>query len=143
MITMVRKLTRVYLAFVLGAAAVALAVGPVVSADDKALSIKEIMAAGHKGDTALMAKVAQASKAGKWDDAQKFAKKLAENGTVLSKGMPKRGDAKSWDALAKKYADNTQAIADATEKKDAAATKTALGGLGASCKECHTAHRGK
>ena len=143
---MLRKLTRLSLAAVLGAGVVTLSVGPDLAAadkGDKAPSIKDIMSAGHKGDDALMAKTILASKGGKWDDAQKYAKKLAENGASLAKNTPKRGEADSWSKLAKKYAENTQVLADATDKKDGPATKAALETIGASCKECHMAHKGK
>lgn len=140
---MVRKLSRVSLAVALGAAVVALSVGAANSADEKVPAIKEIMRAGHKGDEALTAKIGQAAKSGNWADAQKYAKKLAENGAVLAKNTPKKGDPKSWEALATKYAANTKAVYEAAEKKDPQATKSAIGTIGASCKACHTAHRGK
>ncbi|MDB5307647.1 MAG: hypothetical protein JWO38_1849 [Gemmataceae bacterium] len=144
---MVRKLTRFSLVAALGAAVATQSVGPGLSADDKKSdevpAIKEIMSTGHKGDDALYAKITKSYKDGKWEDAQKAAKTLADNGAALGKNTPKRGEVKSWEALAKKYADNTKAVADATEKKDANATKTALGAIGASCKACHTAHKGK
>jgi hypothetical protein len=136
-------LTRVSLAAALTAVA-ALSVGSANSADEKTPTIKEIMRAGHKGDQALTAKIGQAAKAAKWGDAQALAKKLSENGAALAKNTPKKGDAKSWESLAAKYAENTKAVYEATEKKDAKATKAALDTIApATCKECHSAHRGK
>lgn len=126
-----------------GLAVLSLPVGTAISADTKTPTVKEIMSAGHKGDKALMAKVAAAVKGGKWDDAQKAAAKMAENGAALGKNTVKKGDAKSWETLAQKYADSTKALADATDKKDAAAVKSSMQAIGTSCKECHTAHRGK
>lgn len=140
---MVRMLSRVSLAVALGAAVVALSGSPASSADEKkAPPIKQIMKGAHGGEDAYVAKVVAASKGGNWEDAQKSAKALSEEGTALGKNTPKKGEAKSWDALAKKYAENTKAVYDATEKKDKAATGAALDTLRASCKECHTAHKG-
>ena len=130
-----------------GVAAVGLVAGRARTADDKkddtAPTVKQIMSMGHKGADALMNKIGAAAKAGKWDVAQKAATGLAENGAKLGKNVSKKGDAKSWEMLAKKYAEDTKAVAEAAEKKDADATKTALGTLGASCKACHDAHKGK
>lgn len=143
---MTRKLVQVGLCAALGVAAVALSFGPSAAANQKAekkLSIKEIMKAGHKGDDANMAKVTLAVKDGKWEDAQKYAKELADNGALLPKGMPKRGEAASWEEKSKKYAENTKALFEAATKKDATTTKAALETLGASCKACHDNHKGK
>jgi len=140
---MAQKWIRMALLAAFAVVVVAASVVPSVVAQDKKASIKEIMTAGHKGDDALFNKVKGAVKAGKWEDAQTAAKTLAENGAKLVKTTAKRGDKDSWDALAKKYAENTKALADATDKKDADATKTAIGSIGGSCKECHDAHRGK
>lgn len=145
---MVTKLTRVTLAAAFGLTILALAGGVSATAQDKkddkkVPPVKEIMKAGHKGDDAHMAKVVLAVKDGKWEDAQSHAKDLADNGTLLGKNTPKKGDPKSWEKLTTKYADNTKALYEATQKKDADASKAALENLGASCKECHSVHRGK
>lgn len=140
---MVRTLTRVALFAALALPVAALSVRPVISADEKVPTPKEIMSAGHKGDDALTARITLAVKGGKWDDAQMYAKKLAENGASLGKNTPKKGDPKSWESLTAKYAENTKAVHAATDKKDARATRAALETIGASCKMCHTAHRGK
>ena len=142
---MAQKWIRVALLAAFAAVVVAASVVPSVIAQDKdkKMSIKEIMGAAHKGDDNLINKIKSAVKAGKWEDAQTAAKTLAENGTKLGKNTPKRGDKDSWEMLTKKYAENTKAVADATEKKDADATKTAIGTVVGSCKECHDAHRGK
>ncbi len=138
-----QKWIRMALLAAFAGVVVAVSVVPSVVAQDKKMSIKEVMAAAHKGDDSLVNKIKGAVKAGKWEDAQAAAKTLAENGAKLEKTTPKRGEKDSWDKLAKKYAENTKAVADATDKKDADATKTALGTIGGSCKECHDAHKGK
>jgi cytochrome c556 len=130
-------------------AAVILAVSvvPGVTAQDKKAekvpSIKQIMTAAHKGDDTLITKVKAAVQEGKWEDAQKAAKKLSEIGAALGKNKPKRGEASSWETLTKAYAESTKAVADATEKKDADATTKALDTISESCKTCHQAHKGK
>jgi len=142
---MAQMWTRVALFAALGTAAVALALGHPASAGQKAekKSIKEIMQAGHKGADAQKARVTEAVKAAKWDDAQKAAKELADNGALLPKATPKRGDAASWEEKSKKYAENTKALYEATVKKDAAATKASLDTLNGSCMACHNNHKGK
>ena len=128
-------------------AVIGLAAGTAATAqdkkDDKAPTVKQIMAMGHKGADALMTKIGKAAKDGKWEVAQKAATGLAENGAKLGRNVTKKGDAKSWETLTAKYAEDTKAVADAAEKKDADATKTALATLGTSCKTCHDAHKGK
>ena len=144
---MSRKLTRFALCAAFGAAVVALSVESASSADekksDKVPPIKEIMKGAHGGDDAHVARIVAAVKGGKWEDAQKSSKALAEEGAVLGKNTPKRGDAKSWETLAKKYAETTKAVHEATDKKDKDATGAALDTLRASCKECHMSHKGK
>lgn len=144
---MLRKLLKVTTAGLLGLLAVVFAQSGTITAeekkDEKKKTSKEIMAAAHKGDDALAAKITLAVKDGKWEEAQKLAKQLAEGGALLPKASPSRGDAKSWEDLAAKYATNTKAVSDAAEKKDGDAAKSALETLNASCKTCHMAHKGK
>ncbi|WP_439626610.1 cytochrome c [Gemmata sp.] len=141
---MLRKITSVVAG--LGMAALVLAFGGFGTAaddkkDDKTPTIKEIMAKGHKGTEAYMGKVKAAVKAEKWDDAQKYAKAMSVFGAALGKNKPKKGDADSWKTLSEKYAGDTKALFDATEKKDAKAANDALGTIGESCKACHTPHK--
>lgn len=111
--------------------------------DEKKLTTKQIMMAGHKGADALFEKVKAAVKDKKWDDASTAAKQLAENGALFPKATPPKGDAKSWEDLSGKYAENTKALAAAVEKKDADAANKAVGTIGSSCMACHKEHRGK
>lgn len=141
---MLRKLTSV--AAGLGMAALVLGVGGFgsVAAQDKkdeTPTIKEIMAKGHKGTDAYVAKITAAVKGEKWDDAQKLAKTVAFFGESLGKNKPKKGDADSWKTLSEKYAADTKAVFDATEKKDAKAANEALKALGGSCGGCHKVHK--
>ena len=143
---MLRKLQKVATAGVLGLLAIAFANGGAIEAQEKKekkLTAKQIMAAGHKGADALFAKVKTAIEGKKWTDAAAPAKGLADNGALFPKAAPAKGDAKSWEDLAGKYAENTKALADAVEKKDEAAAKKAMGAIGGSCKACHDNHRGK
>ncbi len=146
---MLRKLLKVTLAGSIGVLALVLAQTETVKADDKAkkedkkLTTKQIMGIGHKGADALFNKVQAAVKAKKWEDATEPAKELAANGSLFPKATPPKGDAKSWEDLAGKYADSTKALSDAVEKKDADAAAKAGKAIGSSCKGCHDAHRGK
>lgn len=136
-----RQVLRAAVCAALGVAVVTLSAGSAPTADEKTPTIKEIMTQGHKGTDAFLAKIGKEAKGGKWDDAQSHAKALAVFGEALGKNKPPKGDEKSWEAMAKKYHDNTQAVLKATEKKDAAATDKALKAIGASCGGCHKAHK--
>lgn len=85
--------------------------------------------------------VLDAVKAEKWDDAAKLAKEWGELGATLGRAKAAKGEPKSWEALSKKFAENTKAVADAAEKKDAKAVSAALGALGLSCGNCHKLHK--
>ena len=144
-----RKLTRVAVLGAFGLMAVLLAAAGSTRAQDKdkkeekKLTTKQIMGAGHKGAEALFTKVQTAVKGKKWDDAAEPAKELAENGSIFPKAKPPRGDDESWQKLAGKYASDTKALAEAVEKKDADAAGKAGKAIGGSCKTCHDAHKGK
>lgn len=137
-----RKFAKISLAGLLGLAAVVLATGGDVGADDKkdekVPTIKEIMQKGHKGTDAYMAKIKTAAKDGKWDDAKEYAKTLAFFGEAMPKLKPKKGTEESWKEQTTKYAESTKATVKAVEAKDAAAVNKALM---IDCKGCHTAHR--
>lgn len=109
--------------------------------EEKLPTIKEIMAKGHKGTDAYLAKIGKEAKAGKWEDAQSDAKGLAYFGESLSKLEPPKGDAKSWAGLTKKYADATAAVKKAADDKDAKGVEKALGAINASCGACHGKHK--
>ena len=142
---MLQKFLKVTLVASIGMLALVLAKTESAKADDKdkKLTTKQIMGIGHKGADALFNKVQTAVKAKKWEDAAEPAKELAANGSLFPKATPPKGDAKSWEDLAGKYADNTKALSDAVEKKDADAAAKAGKAIGGSCKGCHDAHRGK
>jgi cytochrome c556 len=144
---MLRKFTKPVLAGVFGILALVFAQGAAIRGDDKKeekkLTTKQIMQAGHKGADAHFEKVKAAVKGKKWDDAATPAKELAANGALFPKASPPKGDAKSWEDLSGKYAENTKALAEAVEKKDEAAANKAVGVIGSSCMACHKEHRGK
>jgi len=140
---MLRKMLRAGMFAALGMVSVVLAYGAGYAADDKkdekVPTISEIMIKGHKGTDAYIARIREAAKGEKWDDAKEYAKTLAVFGENLGKNKPPKGDAKSWENLTKKYAEATKAVLKATEDKDAKAVNKALGGI--ACGECHKAHK--
>ena len=141
---MSNKLVRVAVAALAAAGVFVLAAGGVTTAQDKkAPTIKEIMKLGHAGAEGYLGQAGSAVKGGKWDAAATAAKKLDDNAALLEKATPRKGEAASWAELTKKYHANTSALLAATEKKDTAGAKQALGALGGSCKECHSVHKGK
>ena len=142
---MVRKLIRATLFVALSAAAVMLAAfaNPLSAdaKDDKLPDISEIMKKGHAKSDGYITKIRTAVKSQNWDDAQKYAKDFAILGEALGKNKPPKGEARSWEALTKKYADNTKLVLKGTENKDAKTVNKGLGGI--NCAECHKAHKGK
>jgi cytochrome c556 len=137
--------TFVRVAFTAAAAAgvfVVLGTAP-TTAQEKGLTIKDIMKAGHAGADALMTQAKNAAKDGKWDAAVAAAKSLDSNAALLHKATPSKGGADSWEKLAGGYHKNTTALLAAAEKKDAPGVSKAAGAIGASCKTCHSTHKGK
>lgn len=140
---MARKYVRVAFAVAASAGLFVVAAGGSTTAQEKTLTIKDIMKAGHGGADPLLKQVVTTSKGGKWDAAVAAAKSLDSNAALLAKATPRKGEASSWEKLGEKYHANTTALLTATEKKDAAGVTKAAGVLQGSCKECHTVHRGK
>ncbi len=139
---MIRKLIRSAVFAGLGMVGLFLSYGAAVSAaDDKLPDIGEIMKKGHAKTDGYLAKIGASAKAGKWEDAQTDAKSLVILGDALGKNKPPKGDAKSWEALSKKYSANTAAVLKAAEAKDAKGVSAALGAIGKSCGECHKSHK--
>jgi cytochrome c556 len=89
----------------------------------------------------LTSQIKAAVKDEKWEDAQKAAKELKEFGAALGKNTANKGEKTSWEKLTKKFAEQTSAIADATDKKDSAAYDKAAKAYGGSCKACHDSHK--
>jgi len=113
------------------------------AAQDKGLTIKEIMKAGHGGTDPLLKQIIFANKDGKWEAVVAAAKSLDSNAALLHKATPGKGDAESWEKLAGGYHKNTTALLAAAEKKDADGVKTSVSAIQGACKACHSAHKGK
>lgn len=141
---MVRKIIRACMFAAMGAVAIAVAYGSAATAgqkdkDEKVPDISEIMIKGHKGTDAYIAKIKGASKDGKWEDAEKYAKTLAFFGENLGKNKPPKGDDKSWQTMTKAYAAATKAVHQGTKDKDLKAVTKGLSGI--NCAGCHKAHK--
>jgi hypothetical protein len=114
-----------------GVAALALIFSVASGADEKELTIKEIMKKGHKGEPPLCKKVAT-NKASKEEKQQ-----LLDLYTALSKQKPPKGDADSWKEKTEALVKAAKACVD--DDKDG---PTALG-KAVACKACHEVHKGK
>ncbi len=137
--------TFVRVAFTAAAAAavfVALGAAP-TAAQEKGLTIKDIMKAGHGGTDPLLKQVGVAAAGGKWDAAVTAAKSLESNAAMLAKATPGKGGADSWEKQTGSYHKNMTALLAAAEKKDGPGVKTAVGAITSSCKACHSVHKGK
>jgi cytochrome c556 len=144
---MVRKFGLALLALALGFGLVA----SIHAADEKkkddkkkeeAASVHDIMEAvpGKKG---LVAKLGEAAKGEKWDDAKKIGEQLKKFGGDLGKNTPEKGSKESWAKLTEKFEKQMTAMAKGAEDKDAKAIGAAAKEFGGSCKACHDAHQKK
>jgi cytochrome c556 len=135
---------RVVAALAVGGLALACSVGSTAAddkKDDKVPTIKEIMKKGHAGTKSLIKGIGAQAKAGEWDDAQNGAKTLKTFGEALGKNKIEKGTEESWKKLTDEYKENTKAVADGAEKKDAKAVGDGLKKISDSCKGCHAAHK--
>jgi cytochrome c556 len=118
----------------------------IVVADDKrevgerGADAEAIMKKNHGKKGGLIPQIGDLVKNDKIAEALPQAKQAATLAANLSKYRPKKGDKKSWDELAKEYADTTKELVAAVEKKDVDAAKSALSSINGSCKACHEAH---
>ncbi len=140
---MVNTFVRVVFTAAVAAGVFVVVGGGASTAQEKGLTIKDIMKAGHGGTDPLLKQVIFASKEGKWDAAVAAAKSLDSNAALLHKATPNKGDAASWEKNAGGYHKNTTALLAATEKKDAEGAKAVISTIQGSCKACHSAHKGK
>lgn len=135
---------RMALTCVLAVMGMALVFG--VTAADDAKSVKDIMKAangkggpwgvisgeiGKKKDKADLEKLVDPSKA-LFGHAQDLTK---------TKKPKEKGEDEAWTKATMKYCESCKALADAIEKKDAAAAVKACGTVAGSCKGCHSVFR--
>ncbi len=135
---MVRKLIRASLCAALGVFTIAFSYGVANSAPNAADPDVSTIMQKSFGKGGFKMTLPAAVKGAKWEDAQKMAKEWNEHAKDLAKATPPKGAAKSWEALTKKFGDNTAAILKATEAKDAKAFTKAMS---FNCKECHDKHK--
>jgi cytochrome c556 len=134
---------------VAGAAAVlvaaVLSASPAASGDDETPTIKQVMDKLHKGARSPLAQLKTALKAANpdWTKVQKSTKEMVTYGAALPKNDPPRGDKASFEKLATAYYDNAKALDEAAEKEDKQVAQAAYAKVSASCKACHSAHRGR
>lgn len=141
---MTQKWVRAALMAAFGVAAVVVAGGTAVTADDKKEKlpdISEIMKKAHGKTDGYLGKIGKAAKGGKWEDAQKAAKEQSILAVALEKNDPPKGDKKSWEKLTKAYTESSKKIEEGAKKEDAKAVTDNLGMIFKSCKGCHDSHK--
>ena len=128
----------------LASATMMLALVAVAGAEDTP-SIKQIMAKLHKGAKAPMGQLKGALKAEtpNWPEVQALSKEFVVLGAGLAKQTPPRGEKAAYEKLATAYFETSKELDDAAKAEDKAKANAAFGKLGASCKSCHQAHKGK
>ena len=136
------------LVLVSGAVLVAFAsmlAGQASSQDDKTPSIKAVMGKLHKGAPSPLARLKTdlSAPSPDWAALEKATKDFVILGAALAKNDPPKGDKTSWAKLADLYFQDAKSLDDAVKAHDAAKAKAAQSRLAASCKACHTAHKGK
>jgi Cytochrome C' len=105
-------------------------------------TIKEVMDQLHKGGSAPLAKTALKAESPDWSKVQELTKEFVKYGALLEKNEPPRGDKADFEKLAKAYYTNAKALDDAAKAEDKDKAQSALNKIGASCKTCHTSHKG-
>ncbi len=115
------------------------------SAYEATPSVKEIMKKINGGPKSISGKLKTALKSSKpdWSVIQEDTKEYVELSEALAKNEPKKGSKESWEKLSKGYLDHATALDEAAKKEDKAGVQAALKKAGATCKACHTAHKGK
>jgi len=113
--------------------------------DEKSPSIKDVMNKLHKGANAPLGKIGKALKTESpaWKDIQNSTKDFVILGASLAKNDPPKGEKASWKKLADTYFADAKALDDAAKSENKQAALAAHGKLAASCKSCHTAHKGQ
>src|SRR4051812_21504229 len=108
-------------------------------------TIKDVMNKLHKGANSPLGQLkgALASDSPDWESIQKKTKDFVILGASLAKNDPPKGEKESWKTLSDSYFADAKALDDAAHAKDKAAAQAAQKKLSASCKSCHTAHKGK
>jgi cytochrome c556 len=114
--------------------------------DDEKVETEDIMKALFKGKSAkyntVLKKQVETSPTD-WTEVQKTTKEIAELGGKLVKGEPQKGDKESFKKLAGKLGENTKTLHEAAEAKDLAKVQATQKTISASCKACHSVHRGQ
>jgi cytochrome c556 len=108
-------------------------------------TIKDVMDKLHKGASSPLAKLKTALKASSpdWSAVQDLTKDFEEFGAALAKNDPPRGEKADYEKLAKAYAANAKALNAAAKAEDKGKAEAAFKKIAASCKTCHTAHKGQ
>jgi cytochrome c556 len=136
---------RVLVAGALAVVMAALVAGRADADNEETPSIKQVMVKLHKGASSPLGKLKGELKGQNpdWDTIQKQAKDFVILGAALAKNEPAKGDPASWKKLSDGYFQDAKALDDAAQAKDLAAAQAAHGRLSASCKGCHSVHKGK
>jgi len=109
-------------------------------ADDKPMTIKQIMKISH-GKDGYRSKVDAAVKGKDFDTATSVAKDWEKAAIDLGKNTPPKGEAESWKKLTDAYTKNIQAMLKAASDKNAKGVQASLKTVGSSCGACHKSHR--
>jgi cytochrome c556 len=135
----------ILMAGALAVVAAALVAGRADADDAAAPSIKQVMTRLHKGANAPINQLRAELKADNpdWGAIQKQTKDVVILSAALARNTPKKGDASSWKKLANEHFQNAKALDDAVQAKDRDAAQAAHGRLAASCKACHSVHKGR
>ena len=116
---------------------------PAGAQDEEKPTIKQIMGKLHKGTKAPL-KAVQAELKGDspdWGKVETEAKVIEKFGALLSKAEVPRGEQAAYEGLARAYGKSAKALNEAAGDKDLAKARAATKKLGASCKDCHAAHK--
>ncbi len=134
------------LALVMGMVAVLglVGLGGIAEGQDEGASIKKVMGKLHGKGKGLLPSVGKAVQAESpnWPEIKKGSKLIVDLASTITDLEPPKGDKEHYNQLSKAYLSSAKDLNDAAEAEDAGKAKAAAKKLGATCKTCHTAHKG-
>jgi cytochrome c556 len=112
-------------------------------ADEKVISIEEVMKEAHNGPKSILTQLNKQLRTGEpdWIAIEKNTNRLLILAMALGKNEPPKGEKASWTKLTKQYLGNAKKLNQEVADHDKAAAIATRAKLGGSCTACHRLHR--
>jgi cytochrome c556 len=115
----------------------------VAVADEKVVSIEDVMKEAHNGPKSILTQLNKQLRAGDpdWTAIEKNTNRLLVLATSLGKNEPPKGEKASWKKLTNQYLEGAAKLNQEVADHDKAAAIATRAKLGGSCTACHRLHR--